>query len=1857
MNPFLKCMSIHKTNSDLYFKSESEQLIQNSHSFVEKNEPYSFDKIKITVIKDSIIKSEYHDSYVLLFKSGVSIVKITEKVVSDTTVVLNIDKPEIFKIIDCYAYPTNFNNDYKKTIISNSFNKKNTQNITNKRKHNATSLSFNSILNTVDYSNNNPYGSSISTPANKFAPKSINIIDKNIYSALNFVSDFTLNSNNYCLLNNVNNFTPTSNNESTFKPANIYDNPNSDSESIANNNYTSSSYSYNNSYKDSAPIFVIDSPNSVNDSTQNIANSSSPISLNESTQNIANSPSSKSVNNSTQIVVNSSSSNFANSSSTNSVNDSTQIVVNSSSTDSVNKSTQIVVNSSPTDSVNNSTQIVVNSSSTDSVNNSTQIVVNSSPTDSVNNSSTNSVNDSTQIVVNSSSTNSVNDSTQIVVNSSSTDSVNKSTQIVVNSSSTDSVNKSTQIVVNSSPTNSVNNSTQIVVNSSPTDSVNNSSTNSVNDSTQIVVNSSPTDSVNNSSTNSVNDSTQIVVNSSPTDSVNNSSTNSVNDSTQIVVNSSPTDSVNNSSTNSVNDSTQIVVNSSPTDSVNNSTQIVINSSPTDSVNNSTHIAVNSSSTDFVNDFTQIIVIGFSTDSVNDSTQIIANDSTQNIANSSSSNFVNSSSSISVNDSTHNIVNSFSSTSVNDSTHNIVNSSSSISVNDSTHNIVNSSSTDFVNDSTQIVVNSSSTDFVNDSTQIVVNSSSTDFVNDSTQIVVNSSSTDSVSDSTHFAVNSTSTDSVSDSTHFAVNSSSTDFVNDSTHIAVNSSSTDFVNDSTHIAVNSSSTDFVNDSTHIAVNGSSTDSVSDSTQIIVNGSSTDSVNNSTHIAVNGSSTDSVNNSTHIAVNGSSTDSVSDSTQIIVNGSSTDSVNNSTHIAVNSPSINSVNDFTQIIVNDSTQNIVNSFSINSVNDSTQNIVNSSSSTSVNSSSSTSVNSSSSTSVNDSTSKSFGNSTSISVNDSTHNIVNSFSSTSVNDSTHNIVDSSSINSVNDSTSKSSDISTSMSVNDTPMSVNDSITSSINGLSTNNVWKEIKNISQANEDSKHIKYKKMYRPNDIYYGIGIENETYLLSDKPIVRSGEWIINNRKRERYSVDYWTNFKSDDVSVALKLIDKKKMYDIPVFINSHAFTKCDRNNEHKTMYTKLTEPNMKFEGKTIHDIMMTNSKYYRDNNDIEFVYDGDTFEFTTIDFYNTTVNNCIKQLNDFKQRFLQEINRVFTEQSVLKGHYDNEIKYAVNYGFVNFTTNPRNIAICNNGTYHINITLPTKLDSKGKIQNIKSFKNVHSNAINALQWIEPLLVGCYGSPDILSVLNDKFSKGSQRLAISRYISVGTYDTNTMPEGKLLDTFEYDNDNGSENIGRWYKKYHKKSAYNAQKMIGLDVNYHKHYNHGIELRFFDYFPEEYLASVINTLLLVCQKSMLKKFPPVSGSECYDDQICKCVNDGFSATINKDYLLELAKLFDLTNEDICGHNILTLFQSIVNRLYKDIKWTYHPTYKLGIIGNSFKENEKRLPIHPADFSKIPKKYGSNIFIDKSYGKNFGYTDDQLKPFVGAILTKEEIYKSCDVLITLKFTEADYNIIGNDKICWGWHHLVQNKKNVDTIIKKGLTAISIEQMYENGRYILEDNRLIAGYSSVMHALQLKGLTGYLYLPEDQIRIAIISHGWVGRGAVDAFKALGFRHIDVYTKRSPNFVNDKKPGVNYLAYPENGKWKNVLKDYDIIVNCVLQDPLNIITFITKKDLDDFNKKMFIIDISCDTGMGFDFAVPTTFTEPILKITDNVDFYGVDHSPSVYYNTITQTISKKLLPYVYDVIDGKFEENSVLNNATEIKKGVIINDTINKFQKR
>ena len=427
-------------------------------------------------------------------------------------------------------------------------------------------------------------------------------------------------------------------------------------------------------------------------------------------------------------------------------------------------------------------------------------------------------------------------------------------------------------------------------------------------------------------------------------------------------------------------------------------------------------------------------------------------------------------------------------------------------------------------------------------------------------------------------------------------------------------------------------------------------------------------------------------------------------------------------------------------------------------------------------------------------------------------------------------------------------------------------------------------ELEKHVRYKNIYKPNKLYWGLGIEEESYLQFTKPIYVATPIIRMNHNPERYSVRYFDSYKPSYKDVINILFpDTSGCIPLPFFINAHAFRSMDVHGNHTTTYEKVPKPNPNFSGKTFYqeliDFIPTKTSmicYPKKSFSSIFkqscIFDGDTIEYMTQNFYNTSVKSVITELTTIKKELLDSINKYLTDTKV---HIEKGLLMypTVNPGFTVLYSNPKNITMFNNGTYHINITLPSLLgenDTNGipSILHPIKFKEDHRKYIRFIQWLEPFIIGVYGTKDPLSIVSNKYSKSSQRCAISRYIGIGTYDTNTMPTGKIL-TKATETIRGSTNNFWWYTKYHETSGYTLLKTIGMDINFRKHYNHGVEIRFLDWFPESKLQELMEFYVYLadaCLDRPLSSEPVMS--ELWNTLVVNMIQHGPDYIIPKEIL-----------------------------------------------------------------------------------------------------------------------------------------------------------------------------------------------------------------------------------------------------------------------------------------------------------------------------------------------------------------------------------------------------
>lgn len=366
-----------------------------------------------------------------------------------------------------------------------------------------------------------------------------------------------------------------------------------------------------------------------------------------------------------------------------------------------------------------------------------------------------------------------------------------------------------------------------------------------------------------------------------------------------------------------------------------------------------------------------------------------------------------------------------------------------------------------------------------------------------------------------------------------------------------------------------------------------------------------------------------------------------------------------------------------------------------------------------------------------------------------------------------------------------------------------------------------------------------------------------------------------------------------------------------------------------------------------------------------------------------------------------------------------------------------------------------------------------------------------------------------------------------------------------------------------------------------------------------------------------------------------------------------------------------------IGIVGTSKKDDERRQPIHPNHLMRLPEEIRRKLVFEKGYGKPFNVDDDEIASHSAGVASRSELLADIGAVIIAKPVVSDLEELKEDGILWGYPHCAQQSEITQSAIDRRLTLIAFEDMFVwspdgiQGRHTFYKNNEMAGYCAILHAMQLKGIDGHY---GNQRKVLIFSFGAVSRGAIYALKAHGFRDITICIQRPDHEVREEILDVHYvrirkgiegearmLVVEHDGSERpltELISESEIIVNGTFQDPNNPLDFITFEERSCLQKGSLIVDVSCDEGMGFYFAKPTTFKNPMLSV-GNIDYYAVDHTPSYLWESATRSISAALIVHLQTVLGGRdaWKDNVTIQKAINIDRGVIQKNQILKFQNR
>lgn len=341
-------------------------------------------------------------------------------------------------------------------------------------------------------------------------------------------------------------------------------------------------------------------------------------------------------------------------------------------------------------------------------------------------------------------------------------------------------------------------------------------------------------------------------------------------------------------------------------------------------------------------------------------------------------------------------------------------------------------------------------------------------------------------------------------------------------------------------------------------------------------------------------------------------------------------------------------------------------------------------------------------------------------------------------------------------------------------------------------------------------------------------------------------------------------------------------------------------------------------------------------------------------------------------------------------------------------------------------------------------------------------------------------------------------------------------------------------------------------------------------------------------------------------------------------------------------------------IIGvpREIKDNEFRVAIVPDGVNEFLRR-GHIVLVEKGAGLGSGITDEDYEKAGATITDKDEVFKKADMIYKVKemFPE-EFKYLREGLIVFTYIHSNAHRDQTDAMIESKIVGISYEDV-ENakGQFpLLRPMSEIAGKGGFLMACQycqkINGGKGLMLARVHGVRtpvVAIIGAGAAGLGAAELAAGLGNKVIilDINLDSLEEAKNKLPSNVEFL-YSNDQNIKTVLKECDVLINCILWPKNRKDHLINREMLKTMKSGAMIVDVSCDDAGAIETSRSTTHVDPIY-FEEGIMHYVVDNVPSAFSATSTLFLCTSTLPYALEIATKGYKKALIENQY--LRKGL------------
>lgn len=355
--------------------------------------------------------------------------------------------------------------------------------------------------------------------------------------------------------------------------------------------------------------------------------------------------------------------------------------------------------------------------------------------------------------------------------------------------------------------------------------------------------------------------------------------------------------------------------------------------------------------------------------------------------------------------------------------------------------------------------------------------------------------------------------------------------------------------------------------------------------------------------------------------------------------------------------------------------------------------------------------------------------------------------------------------------------------------------------------------------------------------------------------------------------------------------------------------------------------------------------------------------------------------------------------------------------------------------------------------------------------------------------------------------------------------------------------------------------------------------------------------------------------------------------------------------------------------VPKEIKNNEYRVSVTPSGVKEFLKR-GHQVNVEYGAGTGSGFTDEEYEAAGAKLASGNEVYEKSEMIIKVKeILPPEYRYMRSGLIVFTYLHSNSNLEMTKVLIERETIGISYEDIEnEEGKFpLLKPMSEMAGKGGFLAALNLtqsiNGGSGILLARATGIEtpvVTIIGAGAAGMGA--AKLAASFENhviiLDISLEQLER-AREQLPSNVELLYSDRQNLEKVIKQSDVIINCLMWNKTRKDHLVYREDLRLMKPNAIIIDVSCDEHGAIETSRATSHDNPIYFEEGHMH-YAVDNIPSAFARTSTCLLTNVTLPYALEIAskgaEKAMKENPLLRKGLSFYHGKLtLQETAIKHQ--